>query len=103
MILFFDLDGPILDVSHRYVRLHQDLLRPHGHAGMDPAVYWARKRARRSEDDVLAEYDRRRLGRSLAPSQSFANPEFGESDLDVHRPTDAQLEHVRAGRRRTDR
>ena len=55
MILFFDLDGPLLDVSPRYVRLHQDLLHPHGHAGMDPATYWDRKRARRSEDDVLAE------------------------------------------------
>jgi phosphoglycolate phosphatase len=55
MILFFDLDGPLLDVSPRYVRLHQELLKPHGHAGMDPAVYWDRKRARRSEDDVLAE------------------------------------------------
>jgi phosphoglycolate phosphatase len=55
MILFFDLDGPILDVSHRYVLLHQTLLLPHGHGGMDPAKYWDRKRARRSEDDILAE------------------------------------------------
>ena len=30
MILFFDLDGPLLDVSARYVALHRDLLREIG-------------------------------------------------------------------------
>jgi phosphoglycolate phosphatase-like HAD superfamily hydrolase len=55
MILFFDLDGPLLDVSPRYVRLHHELLQDLGHVGMDPETYWKRKRARRSEEDVLAE------------------------------------------------
>jgi phosphoglycolate phosphatase len=55
MILFFDLDGPLLDVSPRYVHLHNELLQQHGHAGMDAETYWKRKRARLSEEDVLAE------------------------------------------------
>ena len=46
MILFFDLDGPLLDVSHRYVALHHDLLYAHGWTGMEARRYWAGKRAR---------------------------------------------------------
>lgn len=70
MILFFDLDGPILDVSPRYVALHHQLLIEQGVTGMEAARYWARKRARRSEEEILAElglpaasgdYVRRRL------------------------------------------
>ena len=69
MILFFDLDGPLLDVSPRYVRLHQELLRPYGHAGMDPPTYWARKRARRSEEDVLAELELGHVAAAYGPER----------------------------------
>ncbi len=55
MILFFDLDGPLLDVSRRYVALHHDLLGEHGMAGMEAARYWACKRAVRPEEEILAE------------------------------------------------
>jgi phosphoglycolate phosphatase-like HAD superfamily hydrolase len=55
MILFFDLDGPLLDVAPRYVALHRELLRPHGFEGMDAARYWAAKRARRGENEILAD------------------------------------------------
>jgi phosphoglycolate phosphatase-like HAD superfamily hydrolase len=53
--LFFDFDGPLIDVSSRYITLHQDLLREHGQRGMGPALYWQRKRARSSEEAILEE------------------------------------------------
>src|SRR5579871_5939638 len=55
MILFFDLDGPLLDVSQRYVALHHDLLREYGRRGMEAARYWDGKRATRPEAEILAE------------------------------------------------
>jgi phosphoglycolate phosphatase len=70
MTFFFDLDGPILDVSPRYVALHHDLLAEVGVRGMPGGLYWRRKRARVSEAQILRElgapehatgYERRRL------------------------------------------
>jgi phosphoglycolate phosphatase len=66
MILFFDLDGPLLDVSPRYIALHRALL---GEASMSGPAYWERKRAACPEETILAEvgatdrplYLRRRL------------------------------------------
>jgi phosphoglycolate phosphatase-like HAD superfamily hydrolase len=69
-ILFFDLDGPILDVSPRYVALHEALLEEFGARGMEASLYWRRKRAVCLEEAILtelgvgeraAEYVRRRL------------------------------------------
>src|SRR5271157_838301 len=53
--LFFDLDGPLIDVSPRYVALHRDLLGEVGVQGMPGELYWRRKRARVPEDLILAE------------------------------------------------
>jgi phosphoglycolate phosphatase-like HAD superfamily hydrolase len=70
MVLFFDLDGPLLDVSPRYVRLHHALLAQAGLAGMGADRYWERKRAACPEETILqelgageqaADYLRRRL------------------------------------------
>jgi phosphoglycolate phosphatase len=70
MILFFDLDGPLIDVSPRYVRLHLDLLARFGVGGLDTGCYWQRKRAACPEEIILkdlgadtyaAEYLRLRL------------------------------------------
>jgi phosphoglycolate phosphatase len=66
MILFFDLDGPLLDVSPRYIALHRALL---GEASLSGPAYWEHKRAARPEEMILAEvsetdrslYLRRRL------------------------------------------
>src|SRR4051794_15370214 len=55
MVIFFDLDGPLLDVSPRYVRLHHDLLGRAGAAGMPGELYWRRKRAVCPEESILAE------------------------------------------------
>jgi phosphoglycolate phosphatase len=75
-MIFFDLDGPLLDVSPRYVALHHDLLRELGREGMPAATYWQRKRARVPEERILEEigagdlagdYLPRRLGRIETP------------------------------------
>jgi phosphoglycolate phosphatase len=55
LTLFFDLDGPILDVSTRYAALHRDLLRSAGLRGMSADRYWDRKRARIPEEEILRE------------------------------------------------
>lgn len=55
MVLFFDLDGPLLDVSPRYVRLHHELLARIGKTGLDADTYWQRKRATCPEEHILAE------------------------------------------------
>ena len=61
MILFFDLDGPLLDVSRRYVALHRDLLRELGAAAVDADRYWECKRALIAEEEILAEIGAERL------------------------------------------
>jgi phosphoglycolate phosphatase len=55
LTLFFDLDGPLLDVSARYAALHRDLLHAAGLRGMSADRYWERKRARVPEDEILRE------------------------------------------------
>lgn len=55
MVLFFDLDGPLLDVRARYWRLHRDLMSATGLPALPPRRYWARKRARVSEKAILTE------------------------------------------------
>ena len=55
MTLFFDLDGPLLDVSPRHVALHRELMDEIGIRGMSDELYWRRKRARVPEDLILAE------------------------------------------------
>jgi phosphoglycolate phosphatase-like HAD superfamily hydrolase len=75
-IVFFDLDGPLLDVSGRYVALHQEILTELGLRGLPGLTYWQRKRARCPEETILAEigaaahvdtYVRRRLARIETP------------------------------------
>jgi phosphoglycolate phosphatase len=70
MIIFFDLDGPLLDVSERYQILHRDLLDGTGVTPLTPDVYWQCKRQRCPEAAILKElgvseleasYSRRRL------------------------------------------
>jgi phosphoglycolate phosphatase len=74
--LFFDLDGPLLDVSARYTALHRDLLHASGLRGMAADRYWERKRARVPEEEILRElgvlrqapdYLRERLERVESP------------------------------------
>jgi phosphoglycolate phosphatase-like HAD superfamily hydrolase len=52
--IFLDLDGPILDVSQRYHRLHCDLVSQHGGRPLDRDTYWQAKRERVPEPEILA-------------------------------------------------
>jgi phosphoglycolate phosphatase len=54
-MLFFDLDGPLLDVAPRYLALHQALLAGTGVSPMPGPLYWWRKRAACPEEAILAE------------------------------------------------
>jgi phosphoglycolate phosphatase-like HAD superfamily hydrolase len=76
MIIFFDLDGPLLDVSQRYQTLHRDLLYGLGVAPSAPKIYWERKRQRCPEAAILDE-----LGvPELEPLYSRQRLELIESD-----------------------
>lgn len=55
MTLFFDLDGPLLDVSPRYIALHHNLLDEVGVRGLPGGRYWWLKRARVPEGRILDE------------------------------------------------
>ena len=54
MTIFFDLDGPILDVSERYFRVHQDIIERYGGKSMDKETYWHLKRDRQPLSALLA-------------------------------------------------
>jgi len=54
-IIFFDLDGPLLDVSARYIALHHQVLAEFGQQGLPGPTYWQRKRSRCSEESILVE------------------------------------------------
>jgi phosphoglycolate phosphatase-like HAD superfamily hydrolase len=55
MTIFFDLDGPLLDVSERYQILHRDLIEGMGGIPLAPSAYWQRKRQRCPEATILKE------------------------------------------------
>src|SRR5688572_10339649 len=76
MIIFFDLDGQLLDVSNRYQILHRDLLDGMGVTPLAPDMYWQRKRERCPEATILEE-----LGAAqLAPSYNRRRLECIEAD-----------------------
>jgi phosphoglycolate phosphatase-like HAD superfamily hydrolase len=53
MIVFFDLDGPILDVSDKYYRLYLTIIEEFGGQPLTKAEYWELKRQRISEFVIL--------------------------------------------------
>jgi phosphoglycolate phosphatase len=55
MTLFLDLDGPLLDVSERYFRVHVDILSRFGLKSIDKPTFWNRKRSRRPLSSLLAD------------------------------------------------
>lgn len=50
---FFDLDGPILDVSDKYYRLYADLVREQGEIPIPKNEYWEAKRQRIPDAEIL--------------------------------------------------
>lgn len=53
MIICFDLNGPVLDVSARYWHVYRDVLAELGKSALPLAEYWALKRTRTPEADIL--------------------------------------------------
>jgi len=51
--LFLDLDGPVLDVSHRYHRVHQDIVEELGGWPFPRTAYWEAKRNLVPETEIL--------------------------------------------------
>jgi phosphoglycolate phosphatase-like HAD superfamily hydrolase len=52
-VFFVDLDGPLLDVSRRYHRLHRDLVAAANGRPLPRRVYWSLKRRRVREEEIL--------------------------------------------------
>lgn len=53
MKLFFDLDGPILDVSEKYYRVYADLVIDYGSQPIGKAEYWHSKQQRIPDEEIL--------------------------------------------------
>lgn len=53
MTIFFDLDGPILDVSEKYYRVYSDILSQNGFKVLSKSEYWNAKREKISDIEVL--------------------------------------------------
>lgn len=53
MTIFFDLDGPILDVSERLYLLYKDLLSSYGCLALSKEDYWNFKRDQIPEKEIL--------------------------------------------------
>jgi carbamoyl-phosphate synthase large subunit len=53
--IFFDLDGPILDVSHRHYQLYRDLLEEAGKSAVPFEQYWQDKRACRPQGTIVSQ------------------------------------------------
>jgi phosphoglycolate phosphatase len=52
--IFLDLDGPVLNVSRRYYRVHQDLVERFGGWPFPQTAYWEAKRNLVPEGEILA-------------------------------------------------
>lgn len=53
MRVFFDLDGPILDVSYKYYRVYADIVRENGLLVLGKEEYWDCKRRKIPEKQIL--------------------------------------------------
>lgn len=53
MILFFDLDGPIINVSERYYRVYADVLTRHSVPVLSKEEYWQAKREKMPDSVIL--------------------------------------------------
>ena len=83
--VYFDLDGPILDVSEKYYRVHQAILHDVGCPAGDKDEFWSLKRQRIAPTEILA----RSCPNLAAPAYSQAwltrieTPEFLRFDAIV--------------------
>ncbi len=54
MRIFFDLDGPILDVAPKFHRVYTDLFSRHGYPTLTQELYWDCKRRKIPEAQIVA-------------------------------------------------
>jgi phosphoglycolate phosphatase-like HAD superfamily hydrolase len=52
-MIFFDLDGPILDVSRKYYQVYKDIVLELGGNPLDFSTYWERKRKKLPDSETL--------------------------------------------------
>ena len=52
-MIFFDLDGPILDVSKKYYKIYSDILSQNGFKALSKSEYWSAKREKISDLEIL--------------------------------------------------
>jgi phosphoglycolate phosphatase len=57
MVIFIDLDGPILDVSEKYYRVYSDILTRHGFSVLPKVDYWEAKRHKTPDNIILEKTD----------------------------------------------
>lgn len=54
-LFFFDLDGPLLDVSDKYYRVYADILQERGYTPVAKSIYWRAKQLKISDREILAQ------------------------------------------------
>lgn len=79
--LFFDLDGPLLDVSYRHYQVYCDILQHAGYGVVSYEQYWSDKRDRIPHRKIVAR----------TADENFYNSTFKKQWLE-HIETDAYLE-----------
>lgn len=63
--IFFDLDGPLLDVRERHYQVYSDILREAHETPLPCERYWDAKRARMPHDEILAASAHLETGRNF--------------------------------------
>jgi len=61
MIMFWDLDGPILDVSKKYYEVYRDILLEHKEEPLSKKQYWALKRSKVPVEELLNRTNSQRI------------------------------------------
>src|SRR3974377_801098 len=52
-VIYFDLDGPLLDVSEKYYRVYCDIISQNGFLPVSKFIYWELKRNKTPEKTIL--------------------------------------------------
>ncbi|HTS16505.1 MAG TPA: HAD hydrolase-like protein [Verrucomicrobiae bacterium] len=87
MTIYLDLDGPILDVSQRYWKVHCDIVLQHAGLGIGKDIYWEMKRDRMPVSTILS-----RTGNEHIPQSTYQalwlerveRPDYLEFDSIIH-------------------
>lgn len=78
--IFFDLDGPILDVSERHYRIYQETVCELGGTPIDKTAFWESKRQKISEKQILLQSG---LAEPMSMKFAFIKLERIESEADL--------------------